>query len=133
MKKALAKYRYADALEKLQAAKLLRDNGYLKDSMSRSYYAIFSGARSLLALKELDSAKHSGIISLFNKESVKTTLVDKICSKIISSAQIYRQRSDYGDYIIATEQEADEQIKKAEQFLNEIKKYLDDKLSEKFL
>jgi uncharacterized protein (UPF0332 family) len=61
----LAKYRYDSAVEKLQAARLLMENGFFKDSISRSYYAIFSGARSLLALKEFDSAKHSGIIALF--------------------------------------------------------------------
>jgi len=84
----------------------LMENGFYKDSISRSYYAIFSGARSLLALKELDIAKHSGIISLFNQHFVKQGIVDKSCSKIMSSAQIFRHRSDYGDYIVATKSEA---------------------------
>jgi uncharacterized protein (UPF0332 family) len=42
--------------------------------------------------------------------------------------QIHRQRSDYGDYVIATKQEADEQIKNAELFLEHIKKYLENEL-----
>jgi hypothetical protein len=125
----LAKYRYESAVEKLHAAKLLKENGFFKDSISRSYYAIFSGARSLLALKEFDSAKHSGIIALFNQHFVKTGLIDKICSKIISGAQIHRQRSDYGDYVIATKQEAEEQIKNAELFLEHINKYLETELT----
>lgn len=77
----------------------------------------------------MDSAKHSGIISLFNQHFVKSGLIEKNCSKILSSAQIHRQRSDYGDYVIATEQEATEQIQKAEQFIREIKKYIDSMLS----
>ncbi len=63
--KDLAKYRYEMAVEKLKAAKVLEENGFYKDSISRSYYAIFTGARSLLALEKKDSTKHSGIISLF--------------------------------------------------------------------
>jgi uncharacterized protein (UPF0332 family) len=129
-RKDLAKYRYESAVEKLQAAKLLKENDFFKDSIYRSYYAIFSGARSLLALKEFDCAKHSGIIALFNQHFVKTGLIDKICSKIISGAQIHRQRSDYGDYVIATKQEAEEQIKNAELFLEHIKKYLDNEFSD---
>jgi len=60
----------------------------------------------------MDSEKHSGVISLFNQHFVKAGLIDKTCGKIISRAQIFRQRSDYGDYAIATEQEAIEQIEK---------------------
>lgn len=124
-KNDLSKYRFDSAFEKLEAAKLLRDNGFYRDSLSRSYYAIFTGARALLALKELDSSKHSGIISMFNLHFVKEGLVNKVCSKIISSAQIHRQRSDYGDYVIASKEEANEQIFNAEIFLQEIQKYLD--------
>ncbi len=65
-----------------------------------------------------------------NQNFVKTGLIDKICSKIISEAQIHRQRSDYGDYVIVTEQEAIQQIQNAEIFLKEIKKYLDTELME---
>jgi len=126
----LAKYRLEVAKEKLEAAKLLKSGGFFKDSISRSYYAIFSGARSLLALKKLDSEKHSGIISFFNLHFVKTGLVDKTCSKILGRAQIFQQRSDYGDYAIATEQEATEQIEKAEYFLKEVENYLKKELQQ---
>ncbi len=126
----LAKYRLEVAREKLEAATLLRSNGFFKDSISRSYYAIFSGARSLLALKEMDSEKHSGVISLFKQHFVKAGLIDKTCGKIISRAQIFRQRSDYGDYAIATEQEAIEQIEKAEYFLKEVANYLEKELQQ---
>ncbi|KQC14202.1 MAG: hypothetical protein APR63_14885 [Desulfuromonas sp. SDB] len=56
--KALVLYRLENAREKLDAAKDLLDNKHYKDSVSRSYYAIFTAARALLATKKLDSAKH---------------------------------------------------------------------------
>lgn len=38
----LTEYRLANAKEKLESAKLLLDAGKYKDSIGRSYYAIFS-------------------------------------------------------------------------------------------
>ncbi len=124
-RKELAQYRYEMAREKLEAAKVLLEKGFFRDSISRSYYSVFTSARSLLALKEMDSAKHSGVISLFNRYFIKTQIVDKSCSKILARAKIYRERGDYGDFTIVSKEEAEEQIKNAEIFLKEVKKYLD--------
>jgi uncharacterized protein (UPF0332 family) len=64
---ALVLYRLESAREKLTAAKDLLENKHYKDSVSRSYYAIFTAARALLATRQLDSSKHSGVISFFNQ------------------------------------------------------------------
>ena len=48
-KRDLVKYRLNMATERLQSAKLLLDNGSYKDSIGRSYYAIFTAVRALLA------------------------------------------------------------------------------------
>ena len=70
-KKSLVSYRLESAREKLSAARDLLAKGHYKDSVSRSYYATFTAARALLAVKQLDSAKHSGVIALFNQHFVK--------------------------------------------------------------
>ena len=46
----LAKYRIDSANQKLHSAKVLLDAGEFKDSISRSYYAIFTSVRAILAL-----------------------------------------------------------------------------------
>ena len=58
-------YRLDMAKERLEAAKLLLDNGSYKDSIGRSYYAIFTAVRALLALDGVDFSKHAGVISYF--------------------------------------------------------------------
>ena len=68
--KALISYRLESAREKLSAAEDLLEKRHYKDSVSRSYYAIFTAARALLATKRLDSSKHSGVIALFNQHFV---------------------------------------------------------------
>lgn len=55
--KTLVSYRLESACEKLSAAVDLIQNGHYKDSVGRSYYAIFTAARALLATKQLDSSK----------------------------------------------------------------------------
>ena len=63
----LAGYRMEKAKEILDDAEDAFRGSRFMDSVNRSYYAMFTVARALLALKEKDSSKHSGVISLFNQ------------------------------------------------------------------
>ena len=117
----LAKYRLHDAEEKLKAAEILSREQHLKDSLSRSYYAMFSAIRSLLALKDVDSSKHSGVISLFYQHFVKTGTIDVSFGRLLKKGQLSRERSDYGDYIIVTKDEVTIQLINAEQLIAEAK------------
>ena len=116
----LSRYRLEDAREKLKGAKLLLENGLYKDSISRSYYAMFSVARALLALEGLDSRKHSGVISLFNKHFVKTGIVAKDLGRLLVNAKDYREKGDYGDFVIVSQKEAEEQLNAAQRMVAEI-------------
>ncbi len=51
--------------------------------------------------------------------------MDKNYSKILAKAKIYRERGDYGDFFVVSEEEVIEQIQNAETFLKEIKKNID--------
>lgn len=118
--KALILYRLESAKEKLKAAVDLLGNSDYKDSVSRSYYAIFTAARALLATKQLDSAKHSGVIALFNQHFVKTSIVHKETSKLIEKAKLYREQADYGDFFVVSKEEAEAQIQSAKRFIAEV-------------
>lgn len=121
---SLVAYRLENAKEKLKAAIALLEDSDYKDSVSRSYYAIFSAARALLATKQIDSAKHSGVIALFNQHFVKTGVIPKETGKLISKAKLYREQADYGDFIVVTREEAETQIKLAKEFIEEIERVL---------
>ncbi|AEG16328.1 HEPN domain protein [Desulfofundulus kuznetsovii DSM 6115] len=86
----LANYRLQRAREHLKSAEILLNSGMYSDSLGRSYYAMFAAARALLALKQLDSKKHAGIISLFNQHFVKTGLVERSAGRNLSKARIKR-------------------------------------------
>jgi len=121
---ALAKYRLEKASIHLKSAiDLLNCSDYL-DSVSRSYYAIFSAAQSLLLTKNLASRKHSGVISLFIQNFVKAKIASVECGEIIKKARLFREKADYGDYISVSKEQAEQQVKNAEKFIEEIKQTL---------
>ena len=67
----LSRYRLETAKEDLKTAKDNLRDGNLRASVNRSYYAIFHALRSVLALEQFDSGKHSGIICAYQSELCK--------------------------------------------------------------
>ena len=107
---ALSNHRLEKAKNLLKQAKLLLDNKQYDGSINRSYYAIFNAIRALLALIRVDSRKHSGVISYFDKYFVKTEICDKQFSKIAHIAFDVRQVSDYDDFYLISKEEAQKQV-----------------------
>lgn len=121
----LIKYRLESAKDKLLSAKLLLDAGQYKDSIGRSYYAIFNAIRAVLASRHIDFSKHSGVIAYFQKEYIKTDIFDKKYSKYLQQAFQVRNSCDYDDFYIVSKQDAIEQYDRAVELLNVIESYIE--------
>lgn len=121
----LTEYRLANAREKLESAKLLLDEGKYKDSIGRSYYAIFTSLRAVLSKDGVDFSKHAGVIAYFQKEYIKTGIFDKKYSKYVQTAFQIRNSCDYDDFFIASKQDAEEQYQKAAELYEVIKVFLE--------
>lgn len=121
---SLISYRLDNAREKLQSAKLLLDAGKYRDSIGRSYYAVFTAVRAVLANDKVDFSKHSGVIAYFQKEYIKTGKFDVKYSRYLQTAFQIRNSCDYDDFFIASKQDAEEQYNRAMEFYNEICNYL---------
>lgn len=91
-------YRLEMARERLSSSKVLLDVGNYKDSIGRSYYAMFTAVRALLATEGQDFSKHAGVIAYFQKEYIKKGKFDKKYSKYISQAFQIRNNTDYADF-----------------------------------
>ena len=74
---ALIRYRIEQADESIESARLLLENGMLRPSISRAYYAMFYGVLALLAIEGRGPSKHSGAVALFDRKFVKTELLAK--------------------------------------------------------
>ena len=120
----LAKYRFETSQEDLYDEKLMFENGRYKNSLNRGYYAIFHAIRAVNALDGFDSSKHSGVIAHFNQEYVKSGVFPKEVSKLIKEASENREKADYLDFFIASKDEAQKQITRAEKVIEYIGNYL---------
>jgi uncharacterized protein (UPF0332 family) len=99
-------------------------------AVNRFYYAAFYGARALLALRELDSSRHSGVISLFQAQFVKPGLFATDKAKALPRAFEKRQKSDYGDFSTVTATEAQSIRKEVKEFLTTCEQLLDRLIAE---
>lgn len=122
--KDLSKYRFEKSISNLHVAKTLFESGNYCASLNRAYYSVFDAMRAINALDGFDSSKHSGVISHFNQEYVKTQKFPASASGIIRRASMLREKSDYEDFYEPEKEETSEMIAKVEMFLNDVKNYL---------
>lgn len=120
----LSKYRFGCCREALEDAKIMYEAGRYKNALNRAYYSIFHGMRAVNALDGFDSSKHSGVIAHFNQNYVKEGIFPKEISKIIRLASEKRENADYLDFYVASKDEAETQIERAETFSKWIEEYL---------
>lgn len=120
----LVQYRIDIAKEKLKSAKILLDAGQYKDSIGRSYYALFSAVRAVLAKDQVDFSKHAGVIAYFQKNYIKTERFERKYSKYLSSAFQIRNSCDYDDFYIVSKANAEEQYRKVDEMIRVIIDYL---------
>ncbi len=116
----LSKYRIEKARDLLSQAELLSSNKKFDGSLNRSYSAIFSAMRSLLALVKLDSSTHAGVLSYFDRYFIKTGIIDKKFSKIAHSVFDSQQDPDHEDFYTPSENDAKTQLENAKAFVNEM-------------
>jgi uncharacterized protein (UPF0332 family) len=121
----LARYRLGQANDCLKAAKNNLESELYKDALNRSYYCIFHSIRAVLALGHFDSKKHSGVISEFHKNYVKTGKFDKRFSVVIRQSFQIRNRSDYEDFYIVVKEDVVQQIANATDFMEATSEYID--------
>ena len=81
---------------------------------------MFYATLALLASKQLSASKHSGIISLFHREFVKTGLISPEVAKFLDIAFDLRSKSDYRDFIIPEESSVRELLRESDVFIKTI-------------
>ena len=107
------------ARDSVDAAKLLLDAGYAGFSASRSYYAMFYVAETFLLSRDLSFSKHSAVIAAFGRHFSKTGVVSSEYQRYLTEAESLRHMGDYGDRSSVALDRAQEQIRRAEQFLEQ--------------
>jgi uncharacterized protein len=124
-KASLIRYRIDQASESLKEADVLLAAGMsLRSVMNRLYYDMFYAVLALLQDKQAGTSKHSGAISLFDREFIKAEIFDKKFSKALHRAFEIRQKGDYMEQTEVTKQDIDEIRPAAVEFVERADSYL---------
>jgi len=99
-----------------------------ENAANRSYYRIFNAMRAVLSLDRFDSKKHSGIISAFQKDYIRTGIFSKEFSGIVKKAFTIRNESDYVVFYLVSKAEVAAQVENAGIFLEAVEKYVGERI-----
>lgn len=121
----LCKYRFQQADDALDEARILLDAEHCRGALSRSYYAMFYALQVLVIQNKVKTSKHSGVISYFDREFVKPGIIDKSFSKWLHRLFDLRQDADYGDMFLPSEQQCREAFQHAQKFVQRIREYFE--------
>ena len=111
-------------MDDLESSKLLLEAGKYRNSITLSYYAMFSIARALLLKKGLVPKKHDGVIALLGEKYVLEEGFDKDLASRFSRARTIREDASYASYDYFDLEAAKENIWLAEEFISEARKFL---------
>lgn len=114
-----------NAEEKLKTAGILMENERYDDVVSRAYYSVFHCTQALLASIGINAESHSGVRALFGLHFIKTKKMEKKYAKYLKNLKDDREAGDYGIYSLIEEDEAQNAINEADEFLKETKRLLD--------
>ncbi len=112
------------AYETLREAEILLAESALRGAINRAYYAMFYALLALLATKQLGTSKHSGALSLFDREFVKTDLFPRDLSRSLRLAFNLRQTQDYKEMADVDQATAETTLSDAKIFVDMLKTYL---------
>ena len=121
----VARYKFEQAQDDLETAKILLAAGKYKAANNRAYYACFHAVDAVLAKEPIAFKKHKDTLSYFNKNYVHTEIFPKDIGRKISRLEIIRHKSDYDTFYIASKDDATEQIEVAEEVVKLVRKYLE--------
>lgn len=109
----------------LHTAQQALNGGDFDSCASRCYYAMFFVAEATLLTKNLTASSHKGVISLFGEHFVKTNIFERNLGKALADAYDKRIVGDYGIGFIVTQQQAQDLLKTARDFVEKLKEYLE--------
>jgi uncharacterized protein (UPF0332 family) len=112
--------------ESLRAAELLAANALFDFAASRAYYTMFYVAEAFLLNEGLTFSSHAAVISAFGRDFARTGRVPVEFHRYLIDAQDLRNQGDYDIDSAITEDEANQLIAQAEQFLELAERLLGD-------
>lgn len=112
------------AERKLGVARTLLTGGHYEDAISRAYYSMFLSTEALLSTKGLVAKTHTGLLTIFSQQFVKTGIIGDNYYRMIAKSKDLRENGDYDAFFEPTLEETERVINDTEKFLTRIKEVL---------
>jgi len=127
--KRLIQYRLDQASETLREGKILAREGLWQGVINRAYYVMYYATLAITAFRSETISNHSGVISFFDKEFVRTGIFPKEYSHMLHIAFDRLQSNDYGEFSYIDQEEAEAALSEAKTFEDAVDNYLKAALS----
>jgi len=127
-------YRMGQTEETLSEAVRMMETGFSPRAIiNRSYYAMFYAVLALFIHSNTPhkTSKHSGVIGILNKEFIHAGKLDARFAKMLYDLFDKRMESDYRDFAEVSEEDAQNAVLAAQEFVTAIKaltSYVSDKI-----
>jgi len=121
---ALVRSRLEQADDALNAARILLEQHSGRAAVNRAYYAMFYAVLALLALRQQETSKHTGAISLFDRDFVKPGVFSKELSQWLHHAFRQRLAADYAPLRTVSDDEAQQMFNEAQAFVARVREHL---------
>lgn len=86
---------------------------------------MFYSLQVLVIKNKISISKHSGVISFFDREYVKSGIIDKKFSKWLHRLFDLRQDADYGDMFVPSQEQCVQAVQQADEFVQKIKAHFE--------
>ena len=126
---ALVRSRLEQADDALNAARILLEQHSDRAAVNRAYYAMFYAVLALLALRKQETSKHTGAISLFDREFVKPGVFSRDLSQWLHRAFRQRLAVDYAPLRTVSNEEAQQILNEARTFVAQVREHLAQELN----
>jgi uncharacterized protein (UPF0332 family) len=124
---SLYEYRIEQARKTLSEAEKMLNGGFSARSIiNRAYYAMFYSVLALFLRTgiNISTSKHSGMISLFDKEFVLNGRFDRSYSRQLHVMFDKRLEFDYKEYVEPSMDEAIDGVENARHFISAIEEFI---------
>jgi uncharacterized protein (UPF0332 family) len=120
----LVKYRIEQAKEAIKEVNILIEKNLLTLAINRIYYGMFYMLLALALKKGFKTSKHNQLIGWFNKEFVKTGIINQKFGKIINKGFEDRTDGDYGIFVQFEKDEVSMKFFDMKEFISELEKII---------
>jgi uncharacterized protein (UPF0332 family) len=126
--KAIVKYRLDKAKDTLLDVSVSIQNNRWNNAANRLYYACFYAAMALLINDGYEVRTHNGVKTLLGLHYVKNGVISEELAQVYRTIFNLRQKGDYDDLTIITEDDVNPFLEPAEKFIAEIEKLINKNL-----